>query len=112
MQLEYVFQVKGHERNGQTCVICAYSAIPNDDGLTVMFEDGVTIETKRNQIKNKATLLLRKSYKKKQLRIAHPKYDTQIKFHSFQYNKQKLKRYLKEHNITMNDLFNTFISNL
>lgn len=111
MQLEYIFQAKNHERNGQTCCILHYSPIANDDTVTVLFSDGTTVETKRNKLINKDTVHRRKR-KPKLIKIAHPDYDTKITFHSFQYNRQKLKRYLKQNRITMNDLFNTFISNL
>lgn len=112
MQLEYIFQQKGHARYGEICIVCFYSAIPNDDSISVMFDDGIIVETKRNKIISRHTMHIRKGRTIKKAKAIHPKYDTQIKFASFMQNKQKLKRYLQQHNITMNDLFNTFIANL
>lgn len=111
MQLEYLFRVKNHERYNQTCVIIHYSPLSNNDDVTIMFPDGTTIDTNRIHIISKDTVHRRKR-KKKMHKVPHEEYNVQIKFDTSEYNRQKLKRYLKQHNITSVDLFNTFISNL
>lgn len=111
MQLEYIFNLRKHERYKQTCAIIRYSPLPGNDGVTVIFADGATLETRRIFLRSKDTTHRRKR-KRKFIKLPHPEYDVQINFQSYMYNKQKLKRYLKENNITANDLFNTFISNL
>lgn len=107
MQLEYIFRTKKHERYGQPCVIIQYSPLQGNDNITVMFQDGFIMETTRIHVINKESYC-----EKKQYRIKHNDYVVQLKFDTSPYNKEKLKKYLKKHNITMIDLFNTFITNL
>ena len=91
MQLEYLFKVRSHERFNQSCVIIHYSALSNDDSITIMFQDGVTLETQRIHLRNKDTIYKRKR-KQKMNRIIHPLYDIQVKFRT-DMNGKKIKRY-------------------
>jgi len=111
MQLEYLFKVRSHERFNQSCVIIHYSALSNDDSITIMFQDGVTLETQRIHLRNKDTIYKRKR-KQKMNRIVHPLYDIQVKFRTDMIGKKKLYDYLRKNNITLNDLLNTFIGTL